>query len=180
MIKKLCSIDGCDNKHSSKGYCNKHYLRLKQHGDPNYRKTPERAEICSVVGCNSKHFAKSYCSKHYARYRRYGDPSVVKHKRTEKGKVNRINEYGYRLVSVPEKFWVKGGGNSNVTGEHRVVMMEYLGRRLTPEESVHHKNGDKLDNRLENLELWTSSHPSGQRVEDKLKWADEIISMYRN
>ena len=34
------------------------------------------------------------------------------------------------------------------------------------------------DNRLENLELWSTSQPKGQRVVDKLKWAHEIIALY--
>lgn len=78
---------------------------------------------------------------------------------------------GYISVKTAEpNVWVS---------QHRHVMESVLGRALGRGENVHHKNGDRHDNRPENLELWVSYQPSGQRPTDLLEWADEIIRRYR-
>lgn len=90
-------------------------------------------------------------------------------------KNGRFVQNGYVKVLNPDPNRTK---NTRYVYEHRLVMEQSLGRKLLPNENIHHINGDRSDNRLENLELWVTSQPSGQRVPDLIKWALEIISLY--
>lgn len=69
-----------------------------------------------------------------------------------------ITADGYVVVYVsPEERWRE----SPTEREHRVVMARALGRPLEPYETVHHINGDRTDNRLENLQLRGRPHGRG-------------------
>jgi hypothetical protein len=62
--------------------------------------------------------------------------------------------------------------------EHRWIMEQALGRKLLPSETIHHMNGRKTDNRLENLSLRSGNHGPGGDVSAIVKWAHEIIALY--
>jgi hypothetical protein len=192
-----CSVDGCAKPIRANGYCDMHYVRVRTHGSPyvttwewginkrptcsaegclkephargmcqtHYKQFMGKGRVCSIEGCGRPPSNKGYCSTHYRRQRIGAEMEAAVEARTVGGS-RRTYANGYVMLTGLKMF------------EHRHVMEQHLGRALTADENVHHINGVRDDNRIENLELWSKRQPAGQRVKDKLVWAREILALY--
>jgi hypothetical protein len=133
-------------------------------------------EFCDVDSCDRPHQAQGLCRMHYARWWKYGDERAhIPAQKTIGTRKPYIGSGGYLLVHAPDHPNVNSGG---MIPEHRLMMSNHLNRPLRADETVHHINGNKLDNKLGNLELWSSRHCPGQRVEDLIAWAKEVLATY--
>ncbi len=120
-----------------------------------------RSQCCSYTceqsrrRANPEATAKGYRSQYIggARHTRFGTGTTLRR--------------GYVMVFAPDHHSIRPETKRKYVFEHRLVMEKMLGRELLPSERVHHKNGIKTDNAPDNLELWETGHPSGQRVGEK-------------
>lgn len=164
---RTCEVDDCDQAHNSRGMCSTHYKRWQ---------ASQRS--CSIDGCAKAYARNGFCRGHFDRSVKYGKPLAGPpiRDRATNGSPRPIRQgEGYVLVWAPEH------PNAQASGyilEHIKVMADSLGRPLRKGENVHHVNGVKDDNRRENLELWVTMQPTGQRAPDLIRYALEILERY--
>lgn len=162
---RTCAREGCEETfYASQG-------STRQFCSPACRDLANRNQIertCRNCGTKFSLSASEpdvYCSRRCYETKRQAD-AVGRRKTTVDG---------YVVVFKP------GHSESQSTGwtmEHRMVMADHLGRPLLPDENVHHKNGQRDDNRLSNLELWVTSQPSGKRPKDLVAFSVEMLTRY--
>ena len=179
---KICFIENCQEKFHAKGFCHTHYAQMKRGIKKGEMKPFVRRKRkygpgikCFINSCQRDAERAMMCMGHYQRVQTHGDP--LEHKPIIERKGWHYHATGYKVLS--------GTGHPNVNKagtimEHIKIMSDHLGRPLKKGENVHHKNGIRDDNRIENLELWTKHQPTGSRIKDLIIYSKEILKKYGN
>lgn len=116
---------------------------------------------CSIDGCSNVAAKRTWCEKHYQRWKAHGHPLTLV--RPTYGSRRRVRSDGYIAVYEPEHPLANVGG---YVAEHRKVAWD-AGLFSDPALQVHHRNHDKTDNRVENLEvLDVAEHARRHAAED--------------
>lgn len=135
-------------------------------------------QACQIDECAKPVAHRGWCSAHYKAWLRHGDPLVRLRRARGTGS---LTEDRYITVLCPSEFESMGQGNGRNAKRvllHRLVMARHLQRCLLPGETVHHRNGDRQNNALRNLELRVGAHGKHQAVEDAVEWACELLRRY--
>lgn len=162
-----CEVRGCDRATEGRRLCITHRTRRRrgEHDWDRPIRRWSRNRNCTVPACTNRASARGLCTGHYHRLQKWGDVRADVP----------LRKVGQPIVSNGYVLILHKGRRQL---EHPVVMEEILGRELLPGETVHHKNGKRADNRRENLELWVSAQPSGQRASDHVAHAIEMLQRY--
>ena len=111
--------------------------------------------------------------------KRRGDNGYLKNARRLRGAESPHWKGGVRAARGYREIRPNDASGRVYVREHRLVMERHLGRPLSVDEVVHHKNGNKLDNRIENLELMTRSEHGALHARERCRFTDVVCRFCR-
>ena len=146
-------------------------------GDKRYIKGRNSAQWCACVGCGKERWV----------ILRYGKPiflrchecSIKRGEQSNAWSGGRYIHRGYIKVKLQsDDFFYSMTDHLGYVLEHRLIMAKHLGRNLQLWEIIHHRNGIKSDNRLENLQLVTEDrHRQITLLESRIKYLEQRVTL---
>lgn len=166
-----CKVEGCSEVRFAKGYCERHYKQMWKYGVITERVPPPTH--CKVDGCNNVHRAKGYCNKHWQQVSRHGrilDRTVRDRNEFVFDKdICRIKLYNDKNKEVAEAIidsedyekckdlkWYLTNSGYVLSGHSPYLQHLVFGRKT----QLDHIDGDKLNNRKNNLRTCTTAENS--------------------
>ena len=166
--RKIIKI--CENKNCNKEFeANKNQKYCTRKCQRNWYRSGRISEIKKCVICN-----KAFHPKVTGQYAKTCSRQCTGKLGGKERAIKNVGKLYYQTNGYVDIYL----GRGKTIRHHRYVMEQHLGRKLLKHENVHHKNGIREDNRIENLELWNTGQPAGQRVKDKIEFAAEMMKQY--
>lgn len=175
---RFCTVTNCNSVHLAKGYCRKHYYRMKYSGTLEAREQ-RPGRICEVEGCYRSHSAKGYCYKHY---RRMYNNGTLETKHVAGGSLEKAKaRWARRRAS-------KSGAKGSWTYEEWLDLLDAYGHtcaycgvkdsKLTQDHVVPLSRGGS--NYIENI--LPACFPCNRSKRDKLvvEWRPELLVLFEN
>lgn len=174
-----CRALNCDNAILAGGYCGKHYQRYKKYGNANepshWQGRPKSGKDYTCGICNKVFYRRiseiqkgstHYCSRHCAFIGQKGKPKKIKPIEQSNW---RINRKGYLETTRQRKRIL----------QHRLIVENHIKRPLIKGEIIHHLNGIKTDNRLENLALCSdhTHHLFIKKLKDRILELELLLNL---
>lgn len=132
---RICKVKGCDNKHYSRGYCNKHYLQLKQNNKILKRTRFDKNEI---IDCGDYYEICLYSGQ--------GEQKEIAKTKIDKDDLDKVENYKWNL-----------SGNGYIINNKNKIYLHQLILGKKKGYIIDHINHNTLNNRKQNLRYCTYS-----------------------
>lgn len=177
-MSRICSVNDCNNKHEAHGWCHKHYIRWKKHGDPfrvDKARSTRKKDLskCLVDGCNKINLSTGLCRAHYLKNRRVTATKLCsidecKNPSYVLGLCNMHYIRNYRNKPINEKSWYQLSPKERLNkfikiDDEKKCWLWVGGKNRKGYGSIHFNGKNRIAHRM-SYELYVGEIPCGVLV----------------